>query len=69
MIINYMDIRKIYSDYTIIFHFSFFVFLFWNHYIKRETIKIPDKYLKILAVITIIMGIIFYNFGYEIINE
>jgi len=69
MIINYMDIRKIYSDYSILFHFSFFVFLFWNHYIKKESMKIPDKYLKILGVISVIMGIIFYHYGDELINE
>ena len=58
-----------YKDFSLFYHLVFFLFLFWNLYIKQKGVIVPDKYLKILGVIAIIMGVIFYSYGDELINN
>lgn len=63
------DILNIYSLFSIFFHLILFLFLWWNHFIKIKTEIIPDKYLKLIGLIGIIMGLIFLFYGNKIVNN
>lgn len=63
------DILNMYRLFSIYFHLAVFLFLWWNHFIKKKTEIIPDKYLKLIGLIGIIMGLIFYFYGNELINQ
>lgn len=58
-----------YKNFSLFYHAAFVIFLLWDRYIKREDDKVPDKYLKILGVITCIMGLIFFFYGDILINN
>ena len=63
------DLKFIYGTFSMIFHFGFFLFLVWNRHFKNENLEIPVKYLKLFGLIGCIIGIIFYIYGDQLINQ
>lgn len=62
-------IKQFYSDYSILFHICMAIFLLNVRYQKQKTgVNIDIFYLKMLGILTIIMGIIFFSFGNDLIN-
>lgn len=57
-----------YRYFSILFHLFVVGFIVYVHYVKNPDIKIDIRVLKVLGLISVLMGYIFYFYGSDLVN-
>lgn len=61
-------LKIFYRYFSIMFHLFVIGFIVYIHYIKNPDIKIDVIIFKILGLISIIMGLVFFFYGNDLVN-
>ena len=57
-----------YRYFSILFHLFVVGFIVYVHYVKNPDKKIDVRILKLLGLVSILMGLVFYFYGNDLVN-
>lgn len=62
------ELKNGYRYFSIVFHICVVFFLLYIHYIKKPDVNINIKLIKLVGLLSILTGVIFYFYGNDLVN-